>query len=93
MGSRVGSGSHREIRVKLQSRLRVTPGRFGEFTPLRSCARCGLCGRKLEDLHMKKQSQNDYYCPIVQLCKTNDMNKFKAFDSAREQKTQSDFCM
>jgi hypothetical protein len=88
MGSRIGSGLHREIQVKLQSRLRVTPGRFGEFTPLWSGARCGLCGRKLGDLHMKKQSQNDYYYTIAQICKTNDTNKFKAFDSAREQKTQ-----
>ena len=37
---------------------------------------------------MKSQSQNDYYCTIAQLCKTN---KFEAFDTAREQKKPSDF--
>ena len=37
---------------------------------------------------MKKQSQNDYYCTIAQLYKTN---KFEAFDTAREQKKPSDF--
>jgi hypothetical protein len=38
---------------------------------------------------MKKQSQNDYYYTIAQLCKTNDTNKFEAFDTAREQKIQA----
>jgi hypothetical protein len=57
-GLRVDSGSHREIRVKLQSRLRVTPGRFGGLTPLWSGARCGFRGRKLGDFaHEKAESE------------------------------------
>jgi hypothetical protein len=38
---------------------------------------------------MKKQSQNDYYCPIVQLCKTNDKNKFEALTQHVNRKTQT----
>jgi hypothetical protein len=43
---------------------------------------------------MKKQSQNDYYCPIVQLCKTNDKNKSEALTQHVNRKTQAiSICM
>jgi hypothetical protein len=71
--------------VKLQCRLRVTPGRFGEFTLLRSGARCDLDG----DLHMKKQSQEDSCCPIFQLCKTNDTNNLRLLELHVNRKSQA----